>query len=139
MIQCKYDIFVNQQFDINKIGKCWRKRKHISQSLHKGSYNSPTIIKYQSMITDIPNDEIFIHSKNNNDKELMNVNDNYISHELKINNFLLKNKYLIHHTRLYVKIYTMISRTRVKYPIILLVCYLKVAMSLIVQYIKPLC
>ena len=40
------------------------------------------------MITNIPNDEIFIHSKNNNDKELMNVNDNYISHELKINNFL---------------------------------------------------
>ena len=45
MIQCKHDICVNQKFDISKIGKCWWKRKHISQSLHKGNYNSPTIIK----------------------------------------------------------------------------------------------
>ena len=88
MIQCKHDICVNLKFDISKIGKCWLKRRHISQSLHKGNYNSPTIKKYQSMITDIPNDEIFIHSKINNDNELMNVNDNYISHELKIDNFL---------------------------------------------------
>ena len=40
------------------------------------------------MITDIPNDEIFIHSKINNDNELMNVNDKYISKGLKIDNFL---------------------------------------------------
>ena len=40
------------------------------------------------MITDIPNDEIFLHSEINNDNELMNVNDNYISNELKIDNFL---------------------------------------------------
>ena len=88
MIQCKHDICVNQKFDISKIGKCWWKRKHISISLYKGNYNSPTIIKYQSMITDIPNDEIFHHSNINNDNELMNVNDNFISKELKINKFL---------------------------------------------------
>ena len=40
------------------------------------------------MITDILNDEIFIHSKINNDNELMNVNDNCIQKELKIDNFL---------------------------------------------------
>ena len=47
MIQCKYDICVNQKFHIRKIGKSWWKRKQISQSLHKGNYNSPTLIKYQ--------------------------------------------------------------------------------------------
>ena len=139
MIQCKHDICVNQKFDISKIGKCWWKRKHISQSLHKGNYNSSTIIKYQSMITDIENDEIFIHSKINNDNELMNVNDNYISNELKIENFLPENKYLIYYIRLYVKIYTVISNSRAKYPIMVLVCYFKLAMSLIVQQIKLLC
>ena len=40
------------------------------------------------MITDILIDEIFIHSKINNDNELMNVNDKYISKGLKIDNFL---------------------------------------------------
>ena len=40
------------------------------------------------MITNIPNDEILIHSRIINDNELMNVNDNYISNELKIDNFL---------------------------------------------------
>ena len=40
------------------------------------------------MITDILIDEIFIHSKINNDNELMNANDNYISKELKFDNFL---------------------------------------------------
>ena len=40
------------------------------------------------MITDIPNDEIFHHSKINNDNELMNVNDNFISKESKIKKIL---------------------------------------------------
>ena len=45
MIQYKHDTCVNHKFDISEIRKCWWKRKHISQSLHKGNYNSPTIIK----------------------------------------------------------------------------------------------
>ena len=88
MIQCKHDISLNQQFDISKIGKCWLKRKNISLSLYKGNYNSPTIIKYQSMISDIPNVETFHHSEIKNVNELMNVNDNFISKELEINKIL---------------------------------------------------
>ena len=70
------------------------KEKNITQSSYKGNYNSPTIIKYNSMISDIPNDEIFLHSeiKNNNsifhNNELMKVNDVNISNELKIDNLL---------------------------------------------------
>ena len=56
----------------------------IKGSLYKGNYNSPTIIKYQSMITDIPNVEIFHHFKIKNVNKLMNINDNFISKELKI-------------------------------------------------------
>ena len=40
------------------------------------------------MTTDIPNVETFHHSKIKNDNELMNVNDNFISKELKINKIL---------------------------------------------------
>ena len=121
MMQYKHDTYANQKFYISKIGKCWWKRNNISLSLCKGNYNSPTIIKYQSMITDIPNVETFHHSKIKNDNELMNVNDNFISKELKINKILPEQ-------RLYVTIYTMISRTKVKYPIMLLVCYWKLVM-----------
>ena len=64
------------------------KGKNISLSLYKGNYNSPTIIKYQSMISDIPNVETFHHSKIKNDNVLMNVNDNFISKELEINKIL---------------------------------------------------
>ena len=64
------------------------KEKTITQSSYKGNYNSPTIIKYQSMTTDIQNVETFHHSKIKNDNELMNVNDNFISKELKINKIL---------------------------------------------------
>ena len=70
------------------------KEKNITQSSYKGNYNSPTIIKYNSMISDIPNDEIFLHSeiKNNNsifhNNELMKVNDVNISNELKIDHLL---------------------------------------------------
>ena len=128
MIQCKHDICVNQKFDISKIGKCWLKRKNISLSLYKGNYNSPTIIQYQSMISDIPNVETFHHSEIKNVNELMNVNDNFISKELEINKILPEQQMSFHHTRLYVTIYTMISRTKIKYPIMLLVCYWKLAM-----------
>ena len=107
MIQYKHDTCVNQKFDISEIRKCWWKRKNISHSLYKGNYNIPTIIKYKSMISDIPNDEMFLNSEINNnnltfhDNELMNMNDNYISNELKITISYLKNKYLIHYIRLY--------------------------------------
>ena len=83
------------------------------------------------MISDIPNDEMFLHSEINNnnlifhDNELSNVNNDYISNELKIDHVLPEEQYLIHHIRLYVKIYIMISSTRVKYQIMLLICYLK--------------
>ena len=46
------------------------------------------------MISNIPNGEMFLHSEINNnnftfhDNELMNVNDDYISNELKIDHFL---------------------------------------------------
>ena len=85
VIQCKHDICVNQNFDISKIGKCWQKRKNISQSSYKVNYNSPTMIKYNSMVSDIPNDEMFLHSEINNNNstlhnnELMKVNDVNIS------------------------------------------------------------
>jgi len=88
MMQCKHDICVNQKFDISKIGKCWLKRKNISLSLYKGNYNSPTIIKYQSMISDFSVVETFHDSEIKNVDELMNVNDNFISNELKINKML---------------------------------------------------
>ena len=63
MMQCKHDIYVNNFFDISKIGKCWFKRKNIFQSPNKGNYNSPTIIKYKLMISDVPNDEMFLHNQ----------------------------------------------------------------------------
>ena len=83
------------------------------------------------MISDIPNDKIFLHSEMNNNNstfhnnELTNVDDDTISNELKMTIFYLKSKYLIPHIRLYVNIYITILRTRVKYQIMLLVCYLK--------------
>ena len=42
------------------------------------------------MTTDIQNVETFHHSKIKNDNELMNVNDNFISKELKTKKFLPK-------------------------------------------------
>ena len=83
------------------------------------------------MISDIPNDEIFLHSEINNNNltfhnnEYINVNDDTISNELKSTFCYLKNEYLIRHIRLYVNIYITLSRTRVKYQILLLVCYFK--------------
>ena len=56
-----------------------------TQSSYKGNYNSPTIIKFNSMISNIPNDEMFLHSEINNNNstlhnnELMKVNDVNIS------------------------------------------------------------
>ena len=40
------------------------------------------------MISDISNDEMFLHTEINNDNELMNMNDDDISNEQKIDNFL---------------------------------------------------
>ena len=80
------------------------------------------------MISDIPNVETFHHSEIKNVNELMNVNDNFISKELEINKILPEQQMSFHHTRLYVTIYTTISRTKMKYPIMLLVCYWKLAM-----------
>ena len=107
MMKCKHDIYVNNFFDINKIRKCWLKRKNISQSSNKGNYNSPTIIKYKSMINDVPNDEMFLHNELNNHNTTVNsndlnnnrnttdnrndlnlVNDIKISNELKFDDFL---------------------------------------------------
>lgn len=94
MMQCKHDIYVNQHFDISKIGKCWLKRENIYQSSNKGNYNSPTIIKYKSMIRNVPNDEMFLHNEINshnttvNNNELVIVNDVEIPNELKIEDLL---------------------------------------------------
>ena len=74
MMQCKHDIYVNHYFDISKIRKCWLKRKNISQSSNKGNYNSPTIIIHKSMISDVPNDEIFLHNEINNHNTTVNNN-----------------------------------------------------------------
>ena len=94
MMQCKHDIYVNHYFDISKIRKCWLKRKNISQSSNKGNYNSPTIIKYKSMIRNVPNDEMFLHNEINshnttvNNNGLVIVNDIKIPNELKIEELL---------------------------------------------------
>ena len=99
MMQCKHDICVNNSFDISKIGKCWFKRKNISQSSNKGNYNIPTIIKYKSMVSDVPDDEMFLHRKinnynttvnsnnlNNNDNTTVNRNDSNLVNDVKISN-----------------------------------------------------
>ena len=94
MMQCKHDICVNQNLISVKLESVGWKEKNISQSSNECNYNSPTIIKYKSMISDVPNDEIFLHSEINNhnttvnNNELMIVNDVKIPNELKVEGVL---------------------------------------------------
>ena len=139
MVQYKHDIRVNQKFDISEIGNWWWKRKNISLSWNKANYNSPTIIKYKSMIIDIPNDQMFLHNEtnnNNNNESMRTMLESLTNGQLKI--FYQKIEYLIHCILLYVIIYITTSRTRMKYQNILLVCYSKWVIWLITRQIKVL-
>ena len=80
-----HDICVNNFFNISKIGECWFKRKNISQSSNKGNYNSTTIIKYKSIISDVPNDEKFLHNEINNYNTILNSNDLNNNHNTTVN------------------------------------------------------
>ena len=123
----------------SKIGKWWWKRKNISLSWNKGNYNSPTIIKYKSMIIDVPTDQMFLHNEtnnNNNNESMRTMLESLTNWQLKI--CYQKIEYLIHYILLYVIIYITTSRTRMKYQNMLLVCYSKWVIWLITRQIKVL-
>ena len=69
------------------------KRENITQSSNKGEFNSPTIIKYKSMITDVPNDPFLQNetSKINatdDDKDTTKINNFPCSTDLAIEDML---------------------------------------------------
>ena len=70
LMQCKYIISLNQQFDFSKIGLCWYQRKQTSLSKYTGNYINPTIMRDNEMITydmiDVDKDNEYIYDKYDN-------------------------------------------------------------------------
>ena len=63
MMQCKHDICLNKKINLAKIRKCWLKRKNIAQLSNKGLYNSPIIIRYNTMETNFNKEQICFHDE----------------------------------------------------------------------------
>ena len=80
MMQCKHDICLNKKFNSTEIRKCWLQRKNTTQSSNKGLYNSPAIVRYNTMVTDFQNEQIFydesyITNITDADDDIMKNND----------------------------------------------------------------
>ena len=78
MMRCKHDICLNKKFNLTKIGNCWLQRKNITQSSNKGLYNSPTIVRYTTMVVKFQNEQM-LHD------------EFYISDITDVDNGLMKN------------------------------------------------
>ena len=58
MMQWKHDICLNKKFNLTNIGKCWLQRKNMIQSSNKMLYNSPTIVKCITIVTEFQNEQL---------------------------------------------------------------------------------
>ena len=75
-MQCKHQISINKQFDIQKIDKCWHQRMNISKSSNHGSYVSPRIFSINlSIYNDESNMDICDNKPSIFENNMINAND----------------------------------------------------------------